>query len=163
MPLVDKDLDPVRLEHDARDGRCLPSWNQRAAHHVGLDIDGSAVASIRKQDRAPLDRQIIIAICHREKRFARRQRRRPARSAAFQTSLRIRLEGEQVVTRWTGRGTNTGELLGMPPTGKEITIRGITYGRIVDGKAREAWIIWDTLAMMQQLGVIPETIPARTT
>ncbi|MGH3064331.1 MAG: ester cyclase [Gaiellaceae bacterium] len=72
-------------------------------------------------------------------------------------------EGEQVVTRWTGRGTNTGELLGMPPTGKEITIRGITYGRIVDGKAREAWIIWDTLAMMQQLGVIPETIPASTT
>ena len=51
----------------------------------------------------------------------------------------------------------------MPPTGKEITIHGITYGRIVDGKAREAWIIWDTLAMMQQLGVIPETIPASTT
>ena len=70
-------------------------------------------------------------------------------------------EGDVVVTRWTGRGTNTGELMGMPATGKDITIRGITYGRIVDDKAREAWIIWDTLAMMQQLGAIPETIPAR--
>lgn len=72
-------------------------------------------------------------------------------------------EGDVVVTRWTGRGTNTGELMGMPATGKEITIRGITYGRIVDGKAREAWILWDTLAMMQQLGAIPETIAAKNT
>ena len=71
-------------------------------------------------------------------------------------------EGELIATRWTGRGTNTGELMGMPPTGKEITIRGITYGRIVDGTAREAYVIWDTLAMMQQLGIIPETIPAGT-
>lgn len=71
-------------------------------------------------------------------------------------------EGELVATRWTGRGTNTGELMGMPPTGKEITIGGITYGRIVDGTVREAYIIWDTLAMMQQLGIIPETIPAGT-
>jgi hypothetical protein len=33
----------------------------------------------------------------------------------------------------------------------------------VDDKAREAWITWDTLALMQQLGVVPETITARTT
>lgn len=72
-------------------------------------------------------------------------------------------EGELVATRWTGRGTNTGELMGMPATGREITVGGITYSRIADGKAREAWIIWDTLAMMQQLGAVPETIPARTT
>jgi steroid delta-isomerase-like uncharacterized protein len=72
-------------------------------------------------------------------------------------------EGEVVATRWTGRGTNTGELMGMPPTGREITVGGITYSRIAEGKARETWIIWDTLAMMQQLGAVPETIPARTT
>lgn len=71
-------------------------------------------------------------------------------------------EGDVVATRWTGRGTNTGELMGMPPTGREITVAGITYSRIADGKAREAWIIWDTLAMMQQLGAVPETMPART-
>jgi steroid delta-isomerase-like uncharacterized protein len=71
-------------------------------------------------------------------------------------------EGENVATRWTGRGTNTGELMGIPATGREVTVGGITYSRIADGKAREAWISWDTLAMMQQLGAVPETIPART-
>src|SRR5215218_6844027 len=72
-------------------------------------------------------------------------------------------EGDVVATRWTGRGTHTGELMGMPPTGREVTVAGITYSRIADGKAREAWIMWDTLAMMQQLGAVPETLPARTT
>ena len=72
-------------------------------------------------------------------------------------------EGDIVATRWTGRGVNTGEMIGMPPTGKQVTTTGITYGRIIDGKAREAWIIWDTLGFMQQLGAIPEMTPARTT
>jgi steroid delta-isomerase-like uncharacterized protein len=72
-------------------------------------------------------------------------------------------EGEFVATRWTGRGTNTGELMGMAPTGKQVTVEGITYSRIADGKARQAWLIWDTLAMMQQLGAVPEAAAARTT
>jgi steroid delta-isomerase-like uncharacterized protein len=72
-------------------------------------------------------------------------------------------EGEFVATRWTGRGTNTGELMGMPPTGKQVTVEGITYSRIADGKTREAWLIWDTLSMVQQLGAVPEAAPARTT
>lgn len=71
-------------------------------------------------------------------------------------------EGDTVATRWTGRGTNTGELMGMPPTGKQVTIEGISYARITDAKVRETWITWDTLALMQQLGAVPETIPART-
>jgi steroid delta-isomerase-like uncharacterized protein len=71
-------------------------------------------------------------------------------------------EGDFVATRWTGRGTNTGELMGMPPSGRQVTVNGITYSRIADGKAREAWLTWDTLAMMQQLGAVPEAAPARS-
>ena len=71
-------------------------------------------------------------------------------------------EGEFVATRWTGRGTNTGELMGMPPTGKQVTVSGITYARIADGKTHEAWLIWDTLSLMQQLGAVPEAERART-
>ena len=71
-------------------------------------------------------------------------------------------EGELVATRWTARGTNTGELMGMPPTGKQVTVSGITYSRIADGKAREAWVSWDTLSLMQQLGAVPEAARART-
>lgn len=70
-------------------------------------------------------------------------------------------EGDTVATRWTGRGTNTGELMGMPASGREVTVSGITYSRLAGGKARESWITWDTLGMFQQLGAVPETIPAR--
>jgi steroid delta-isomerase-like uncharacterized protein len=72
-------------------------------------------------------------------------------------------EGDWVATRWTGRGTNTGELMGMPPTGKEVTVEGITYSRVADGKAHEAWLIWDTLSMLQQLGAVPAATPTTTT
>src|SRR5687768_3930057 len=71
-------------------------------------------------------------------------------------------EGDIVASRWTGRGTNTGELMGMPPTGRQITVEGISYTRFADDSVREAWIIWDTFAMMQQLGAVPESIAART-
>lgn len=71
-------------------------------------------------------------------------------------------EGEFVATRWTARGTNTGELMGMPATGKQVTVEGMTYSRIADGELREGWLSWDSLSMMQQLGAVPEAAPART-
>jgi steroid delta-isomerase-like uncharacterized protein len=71
-------------------------------------------------------------------------------------------EGEFVATRWTARGTHTGQLMRMPPTGKQVTIEGLAYARISDGKSREAWVSWDTLSLMQQLGLVPEAAPTRT-
>ena len=64
-------------------------------------------------------------------------------------------EGELVTTRWSARGTHQGELLGMTATGKQATVTGITIDRIVDGRIVESWTNWDTLGLMQQLGVIP--------
>jgi steroid delta-isomerase-like uncharacterized protein len=64
-------------------------------------------------------------------------------------------EGDQVVTRWTGRGTNTGSLMGMPPTGKSMTITGISIERFMDGKIAEVWVNFDMLGMLQQLGLAP--------
>jgi steroid delta-isomerase-like uncharacterized protein len=65
-------------------------------------------------------------------------------------------EGDFVITRWTATGTQDGELMGMPATGKHVTISGITIDRFEDGKVAEGWTNWDTLGMMQQLGVVPE-------
>jgi steroid delta-isomerase-like uncharacterized protein len=65
-------------------------------------------------------------------------------------------DGDYVVTRWTATGTNDGELIGMPATGKHVTVTGITIDRFEDGKVVEGWTNWDTLGMMQQLGVVPE-------
>jgi predicted ester cyclase len=48
-------------------------------------------------------------------------------------------EGDRVVTRWTARGTNNGELMGAPPTGKGIVLTGISIARLVGGKIAETW------------------------
>jgi steroid delta-isomerase-like uncharacterized protein len=69
-------------------------------------------------------------------------------------------EGDFVITRWTARGTNDGEVMGMPPTGKTVACAGITIDRIAGGKIAETWTCWDTLGMMQQLGAVPEAQPA---
>lgn len=63
---------------------------------------------------------------------------------------------DTVVTRWTGAGTHTRELNGIPPTGRRVTVPGIWVARIRDGKIAESWDVWDTLGMLQQLGVVPQ-------
>lgn len=60
-------------------------------------------------------------------------------------------EGTTVATRWTVRGTHRGEILGIAPTGRRITVTGISYSRIEDGKTQESWTSWDTLGLVQQL------------
>jgi steroid delta-isomerase-like uncharacterized protein len=74
--------------------------------------------------------------------------------------LRITVEDQiaddaRVATRWSAKGTHEGELMGMPATGKQSTVTGITIDRIVDGRIAESWTNWDTLGMLQQLGVVP--------
>ncbi len=64
-------------------------------------------------------------------------------------------EGDMVVTRLTVHGTHQGELLGIPPTGKQVAISAIEIFRIAEGKIVEQWVIADALGMMQQLGAIP--------
>ena len=62
-------------------------------------------------------------------------------------------EGDKVVSRGTFCGTHRGELMGMPPTGKQVTFAVIHIDRIVDGKIVEHWGQADVFGMMQQLGV----------
>jgi steroid delta-isomerase-like uncharacterized protein len=64
-------------------------------------------------------------------------------------------EGDKVVNRWTSRGTHKGDLMGIPPTGKQVTLTGTYVARIVGGKIIEEWGNFDALGMMQQLGVVP--------
>ena len=64
-------------------------------------------------------------------------------------------EGDKVVTRLTVRGTQQGEFMGIPPTGKQATVKAIDINRIVGGKSIEHWLEMDTLGLMQQLGVVP--------
>ena len=70
-------------------------------------------------------------------------------------------EGEIVMTRWSCRGTHKGDLSGIAPTGKQITISGVTIARLANGKMAESWVNWDALGLMQQLGVVPELAKAK--
>ncbi|MBA3430548.1 MAG: ester cyclase [Actinobacteria bacterium] len=64
-------------------------------------------------------------------------------------------DGDRVVTRWAARGTHQGELMGVPPSGNEVAISGITIARVADGQIQEEWTNWDGLGLMQQIGAVP--------
>ena len=61
-------------------------------------------------------------------------------------------EGDKVAHRLTLRGTHKGDLMGIAPTGKQVTTTAITISRFVGGKEVEAWSSMD---MLQQMGVAP--------
>lgn len=64
-------------------------------------------------------------------------------------------EGDKVACRFTLRATHGGEFNGIPATGREVSLPGITVLRFAGGKCVERWSQADFLGLMQQLGVIP--------
>ena len=64
-------------------------------------------------------------------------------------------EGDKVVLRYTARGTHKGELMGIAPTGKQVTVPGANIAHFEGGKQVEVWCTMDLLGMMQQLDVVP--------
>ena len=69
-------------------------------------------------------------------------------------------EGDRVVVRLTFTGTHTGTWMGIPPTGKPVTVKGMALYRLTDGKIVEQWTIGDTLGLLQQLGAV--ALPAHS-
>ncbi len=68
---------------------------------------------------------------------------------------KIVAEGDVVVTRWSVTGTHKGEFMGVPPTGRPITITGLAMHRIENSQIKEGWNNWDALGLLQQVGAIP--------
>ena len=61
-------------------------------------------------------------------------------------------EGDKVAIHLVGRGTHKGDLRGLPPTGKRVTIGGAAIHRIQDGKIVETYQVVDRLSLREQLG-----------
>lgn len=68
-------------------------------------------------------------------------------------------EGNKVVSQMTVSGTHMGDMMGLPPTNKRMTINGVSIWLVGEGKLVEEWVSWDTMAMMRQLGAIPDAPP----
>jgi steroid delta-isomerase-like uncharacterized protein len=64
-------------------------------------------------------------------------------------------EGDKVVGRFTMRGTHSGEFMGVPPTGRSVTMSGIDIVRVAS-KIAEFWYGEHLLELMQQLGAVPD-------
>jgi predicted ester cyclase len=65
-------------------------------------------------------------------------------------------EGDTVVVHATHRARHTGELMGIPPTGREVTYDYVHIVRFKDRKVVEHWGVRDDMTLMRQLGVLPE-------
>lgn len=63
-------------------------------------------------------------------------------------------EGDRTVLRWSAHGTHKGELMGIPATGRQVTMTGISIDRFENGQSVEHWEVIDQMGLMQQLGVM---------
>jgi predicted ester cyclase len=71
------------------------------------------------------------------------------------TAEDIVAEGDKVAVRFTMKAVHRGEFMGLPPTGKEVVLKGMDINRIEGGKLAERWGNEDMLGFLQQLGAIP--------
>lgn len=60
--------------------------------------------------------------------------------------------GDRAAVRWSATATHTGNLFGLPPTQKKVTMIGITIFRVENGQIAELWDVWDEAGLMKQLG-----------
>ncbi len=71
-------------------------------------------------------------------------------------------EGELAAARFTMTGTHEGEFMGVPSTGKQVTVSGIDILRVRDGKCVEHWGQFDAMGLLQQLGALPAPAEAQS-
>jgi len=73
-------------------------------------------------------------------------------------------EGESVATRWTARGKHQGPLSAIPPTGRDVTVHGLSLHQLRAGRITWEWTSFDAFAIVRQLWapVAPQTdvVPA---
>src|SRR5215203_1230394 len=65
------------------------------------------------------------------------------------------IAGDKVSTRWTATGVHSGPFNGIPATGRQVSMTGISIDRIDDGKIVESWEVTDDAGLLRQLGVMP--------
>jgi steroid delta-isomerase-like uncharacterized protein len=136
-------------------GQPLPSEEHKA-------LVRRLIEAMNAGDAAALDRLVAPEFVHRNpadpdlppgpeglRQIAERRRQAfPDGQDHIETQV---AEGDTVVTRWSFEGTHQGELFGVAPTGKVVTMSGISIDRIADGRLVERWDEADVLGLLAQL------------
>lgn len=63
--------------------------------------------------------------------------------------------GDRVAVRWTGQARHSGTFAGIPPTGKQVNLQGISLYRLKDGKLVETDNQQDLMGLLEQIGALP--------
>ncbi|MBL8254452.1 MAG: ester cyclase [Candidatus Competibacter sp.] len=58
-------------------------------------------------------------------------------------------EGHKVASRWIAHGTHRGEFMGIAPSGQAMSVTGMSFHRLDDGRIQESWDDWDALSILQ--------------
>lgn len=72
-------------------------------------------------------------------------------------------EGDTVACYFIWRGTHQGTFLGVPPTGKRVTVRCMAFDHFVAGQCKATRMLMDIMSLMQQLGVVSSPAQASQT
>ncbi|EFE67614.1 MULTISPECIES: ester cyclase [Streptomyces] len=145
------DLDVVR------DAQLNTDSARRFFEVVATGSDLSPVTGLVEEhyhDHDPANEQDIIGLDH----FRREM---DVWRGGFDFSFRIEdqiAQEDRVCTRWSWEGTHRGDFLGIPATGKKVSMTGTTIFRFGgNGKIVEGWWQYDRLGLMTQLGVVEPT------
>jgi steroid delta-isomerase-like uncharacterized protein len=100
------------------------------------------------------------SVCHAESGILRgkqafKERTHAVFLSAF-SDLRMTVEatvaeGDEVAVRWAFTGTHDGDGLGLPPTGRKVSCRGVTWIRFTGGKMMEGWDCWNQGGLIESL------------
>lgn len=68
----------------------------------------------------------------------------------------VLVEGQRAVLLWSMHGTHRGTIMHIPPTGRRVTVRGVSVLTVADGLITRGETIWDTAGFLRALGLLPE-------
>lgn len=124
----------------------LEAWNahdiERMAAFYAPDYEGIDIAQAQPQ-RGPEERCRVLASYVR------------AFPDLYFTGEMI-AQGNRVALIWTMRGTHRGTLMHIPPTGREVDVRGVSVLTVEDGKVVRGLNIWDMAGLLRALKLLPE-------
>lgn len=70
------------------------------------------------------------------------------------------MNDDTMMGTWTLSGTSRGMFFGVPPTGRSVTLEGMSKITVADGKIQADHIYFNEKELLDQLGLtVPDVIP----